>query len=233
MSGVATIGCVRAGGGLAGATVFNNVVEAARIAEGRREDLVVLEGSGAAIPEVESNARVVCVPAFLSPGEVESFLNPYRMLLADLCVVTMAEEASAAAPLRAAIQGIAPKLNVVSVAFRPEPTTPVGGRKVFVCTTAPRSAGARLKDHLEREHGCDVVGMTHELADRSALAEDIQSAPSHDVILTELKASAVDVAARMSAARSTEVGFLNNVPVSVEGSLEEAFDRLLITANGN
>src|SRR5207248_1542297 len=52
LAGVVTIGCRRAGGGLAGAVTDSNVVEGARLAAEREPDLVVFDGSGAAIPPV-------------------------------------------------------------------------------------------------------------------------------------------------------------------------------------
>src|SRR5882762_1831470 len=52
LCGVPTIGCRRAGGGLAGAVFVSNVHEGARIAATRRPDVVVFDGSGAAIPPV-------------------------------------------------------------------------------------------------------------------------------------------------------------------------------------
>src|SRR5581483_2493040 len=52
LAGVPTIGCRRAGGGLAGAVSVSNVAEGARLAAELRPDIVVFDGSGAAIPPV-------------------------------------------------------------------------------------------------------------------------------------------------------------------------------------
>jgi cyclic 2,3-diphosphoglycerate synthase len=223
-SGVTTIGCMRVGGGLAGATVLSNMQDAARIANDRDEDLVILEGSGASIPEVAAAVGIVVVPAHIGSGVLD-YLNPYRLLLADLAVVTMAEEGSAAAETVAAIrhQQRSPELEVLRVVFRPEPLAPVDGRKVFLCTTAPQDATAVMKGHLEEAYGCEVVGMTHHLSNRSKLKDDISAAPEHDVLLVELKASAVEVVVR--AAGDRDVVFMNNQLVGK--GIEEAFDRVL------
>jgi cyclic 2,3-diphosphoglycerate synthase len=69
-SGVATIGCVRVGGGLAGATVMSNMADGARMAEERDEDLVILEGSGASIPGVRARVGIIVVPATMDPRSV-------------------------------------------------------------------------------------------------------------------------------------------------------------------
>jgi cyclic 2,3-diphosphoglycerate synthetase len=230
-SGATTIGCVRVGGGLAGATITSNVVAAAKMAEEGPEDLVLLEGSGASIPEVAASAGVVCVPASLGDAAA-SYLNPYRLLLADLAVVTMAEHGSAAATTTAAIHGSAPGLDVIHVVFRPEPLADVSGRKAFFCTTAPQDAAGVLKTHLEREHGCEVVGMTHKLSDRAALRRDLAEADSHDVVLVELKAAAIDVAARTAVEQGREVVFVNNAVVGTDlngetSDVAGAFDRVI------
>jgi cyclic 2,3-diphosphoglycerate synthase len=230
-SGATTIGCVRVGGGLAGATITSNVIAAAKMAQERDEDLVLLEGSGASIPDVAASAGVVCVPASLGDA-VSSFLNPYRLLLADLAVVTMAEHGSDAATTAAAIHGSNPSLDVIHVVFRPEPLTDVRGRKAFFCTTAPTDAGSVLKTHLEDEHGCEVVGMTHKLSDRAALRRDLTEAAAHDVVLVELKAAAIDVAARTAVEQGREVVFVNNtlVGTDMDGETSDvtgAFDRLI------
>ena len=59
-AGVPTVGCRRAGGGMAGAPFVSNVVEGARLAASLEPDVVVFDGSGAAIPPIASTARI-CV----------------------------------------------------------------------------------------------------------------------------------------------------------------------------
>jgi cyclic 2,3-diphosphoglycerate synthetase len=226
-SGVTTIGCVRVGGGLAGATITSNMPEGARIAERRHEDVVILEGSGASIPEVKAGAGLICVPAWLG-DDVASYLNPYRLLLADLAVVTMADD-SAAASTVAAIQAVRPELELLQVVFRPTPLADVSDRKAFFCTTAPAQAGKGLQTHLEEVHGVEVVGMSHHLADRSKLRADIADADRFDVLLVELKAAAVDVVVRTARETSKDVVFVNNEPLGT--GLAEAFDRLLAVAD--
>ncbi len=50
---VPTVGCRRAGGGLAGAPFISNVEEGARLAAEMNPDLVIFEGSGAALPPID------------------------------------------------------------------------------------------------------------------------------------------------------------------------------------
>jgi len=76
--GVPTIGCRRAGGGMAGAPFVSNVLEGARLAESLDPDVIVFDGSGAAIPPIDVDARI------LVAHDLESGLNPYRARISDL-----------------------------------------------------------------------------------------------------------------------------------------------------
>jgi len=83
---------------------------------------------------------------------------------------------------------------------------------VFFATTAPRIAAAGQVRHLEATSGVRVVGWSARLADREGLAEDLDAAAEYDVLLTELKAAAVDVACERAVARGAEVVFVDNRP---------------------
>ena len=83
LAGVPTIGCRRAGGGLAGAVFVSNVSEGARLAAERRPDIVVFDGSGAAIPPVAVDRRVLVV----GRGQrADDYLNTYRRLISDVVI---------------------------------------------------------------------------------------------------------------------------------------------------
>ena len=59
LAGVPTIGCRRCGGGLAGARSPRTCSRARELAAAREPDLVVFDGSGAAIPPVATGARIL------------------------------------------------------------------------------------------------------------------------------------------------------------------------------
>ncbi len=88
---------------------------------------------------------------------------------------------------------------------------------MLFATTAPRTVGPVLASSLEEAHGCTVVGVTHNLADRSALRRDLDAAPSFEVLVTELKAAAVDVAAERAAERGAAVVFADNRAETIGG----------------
>ena len=196
LAGVVTIGCRRCGGGLAGAQVDSNVLAGAELAAARNPDLVVFDGSGAAIPPVAVGARI------LVAHDVSSGLNPYRVLVSDL-VLTMADEvAEAAAELTDA--------PVVRFDLRLRPVQPLDGRRTAVFTTGPAPV-----EHLD----ADVVHVSRNLARRDVLRGELEGVDA-DVFLVEIKAAAIDVVAMAAAERGAELVFADN-EVLAEG-LDEA-----------
>jgi cyclic 2,3-diphosphoglycerate synthase len=219
--GVTTIGARRAGGGLAGAPFASNVRAAAQLALQRDPGLVLLEGSGSSIPPIPWDAGILVVPASAPPEYLGGYLGPLRLLLSDLVVFTMGEsptEGLTSLPvLKSHVQRIRGEARVVVTDFRPVPMGEVRGRDVFFTTTAPEHAAARQVAHLEAAHGCRVVGWSTCLADRAGLVRDMEGARSYDVLLTELKAAAVDVASQRAIERGAEVVFVENRAEIVEG----------------
>ncbi len=91
LAGVETVGARRCGGGLAGAVFFSNVAAAARVAEQLAPEVVVFDGSGAALPPVATDRTIVVVGGHQSPAVAAGYLNAFRLVRADLVVLTMAE----------------------------------------------------------------------------------------------------------------------------------------------
>ncbi|HVC88708.1 MAG TPA: hypothetical protein VNC40_14955 [Gaiellaceae bacterium] len=83
LAGVPTIGCRRTGGGLAGAVFASNVAAGAALAAARRPDVVVFDGSGAAIPPVDVDRRVLVVGR---DDDLDAYLNLYRRLISDTVI---------------------------------------------------------------------------------------------------------------------------------------------------
>jgi cyclic 2,3-diphosphoglycerate synthetase len=225
-AGVVTIGTRRCGGGMAGAPADSTFADGVALANSRPERLLVLEGSGQAIPPVHADATICVVPDTGLRALTEG-LGPYRVLLSDLVVINMVGAPFAdtgAADLEGSVRGVAPGVRVARIALRPFPLEPVSGRTVFYITTAPASAIDLMAGHLEREHGCTVVGTSAHLANRPKLAEDLERAGDAEVVLVELKAAAVDLVARIALERGLEVVFCDNRVVSLGG--DGSFDEL-------
>jgi cyclic 2,3-diphosphoglycerate synthase len=223
-TGVTTIGARRVGGGLAGAPYATNVREAAELAVERGAGLVILEGSGASIPPIPWDAGVLVTSADTPPEYLGGYLGPFRLLLSDLLVVTMASGPSAGhenlSALRSRVRRFLDDSRQIVTDLIPEPLADVRGERVFFTTTAPRTVAARQVDHLETVHGCTVVGWSARLADRAGLAEDIEAAEGFDVLLTELKAAAVDIGVERALARGAEIVFVDNRATVVEGGTD-------------
>lgn len=232
LAGVVTVGARRCGGGLAGTPFLSNVEEAARLAASLSPDLVLLEGSGAAIPPVEAGRRILVAGAHQDPEIVAGYLGAYRLLLSDLVVLTMCEEPLAPAAqvetLRGAIADVDPKLPVIATVLRPRPVEPVAGRRLAFFSTAPEAIHARLSHHLEREHGAEVVLVSGDLADRHALRNELDSAAVGDaeVFLVEIKAAAIDVVAETAAERGIPMVFADNEVLPLAG--ERDLDALVL-----
>jgi cyclic 2,3-diphosphoglycerate synthetase len=144
LCGVTTIGCRRAGGGLAGAVFDSNVEQGARLAAARRPDVVVFDGSGAAIPPVAVSRRVLVVGPL---QDADAYLNTYRRLISDLVV-----------SVNCRVEG------AVEATLRLRATEPLEGR------VAVFTAGATDVGHLE----ADVVHVSTNLADRDALRRELE-----------------------------------------------------------
>lgn len=219
-TGVTTVGARRAGGGLAGRPMATNVREAADVAVGLGAGLVVLEGSGAAVPPVPWDAGVLVVPATAPVEYLAGYLGPFRLLLSDLVVVTMGDSPAGLEnlpALRFHAQRLRDDARLIVTDFHPQPLGDVEGRDVFFTTTAPGPVAARQVASLERSHGCRVVGWSASLADRAELAREMDGAGGYEVLLTELKAAAVDVACERALARGAQVVFVDNRPVALKG----------------
>jgi cyclic 2,3-diphosphoglycerate synthetase len=220
---VVTIGCRRCGGGMAGEPFVSNVADGVEVANGLRPGLLLLEGSGAAVPPVRSDARLLVAGAHQPVDHITGYLGRYRLLTSDALVLTMAEEPLASeAKVEAvleAVEQVKPGMDVVPVVFRPRPIQEVRGCRVAYFSTAPATQKEALGRYLEEEWGCEVVVISTALADRTALTGDLARREMADVdtVLTEIKAAAIDVVAEAADARGLRVVPVNNVPVEASG----------------
>ena len=196
LAGVVTVGCRRAGGGLAGQVFESNVLEGARMAVGLGPELVVFDGSGAAIPPVEVDARVLVAR---TDRDATAYLNPYRVLVSDLVVLVGDGDPEPIRDLK--------DVPIVRAELRLAPVEPLAGRRTAVFTTGPAPTG-----HLDAE----VVAVSRNLADRKRLREDL-AAVTADVYLVEIKAAAIDVVAEAARERGVELVFAASEVVSRPG----------------
>jgi cyclic 2,3-diphosphoglycerate synthetase len=224
LTGVSTVGCRRCGEGPAGEPFDCNVAEGATLAASLGPDALLLEGSGAAIPPLETHRTVCVTSAANGPDQALGFLGPYRLLRAQLVVITGAEHVTSEKlrELRSALAEWCDDVPVLACSLEPEPADSVpAGARVALFTTAPPEREPRLRESLERR-GIDVRAYSSNLARRDPLASDLEHADREgcDIFLTELKAAAIDMVAAHAGRRGAEVVFLRNRPMSLRDERE-------------
>lgn len=217
MSRILTIGCRRCGGGMAGEVFTTNMKKGAQLANEVDADFVIIEGSGAAIPPVKTDAYIVLVGANQPLLNIENFFGPYRIKLADVVILTMCEEPMASADkvlkIEKLVREINPEATVISTVFRPKPLENIENKNILFATTAPDSIKGVLVDYLEETYNCKVIGTTPHLSNRPLLQKDIEKyIDDVDIMLTELKAAAVDVATKDALNAGLEVVYCDNIP---------------------
>ena len=224
LSRVTTVGCRRCGGGLAGEPFVSNVLEGARIANTLDTGVTLFDGSGAAMPPVEVERRVLVAGAHQDPEYITGFLGAYRLYVSDLLLLTMSEEPMAGeekvAGIVEGVREVKPDLAVIPVIFRPRPVGEIEGLRVGYVSTAPPAVLDKLARHLEERYGCQVVATSGNLSDRKLLVKDLDAMAEAEAYLTEIKAAAVDVVTRKGAEEGKPVFYCDNDPVA-EGLDEE------------
>ncbi len=232
-SRVWTIGCRRCAGGMAGMPFTENVKRGAQLANELPIDLVILEGSGPTIPPVAADAFIIVVGANRPTYLALDYLGPYRIKLAQLVIMTNCE-APLADPeeitrLAKGINEINPNVKVFETIFRPFPLGNIQGERVFYCTTANSHAvTANISSYIEEKYQCEVAGYSTNLSNRPLLIKDLNEIKGHyTVLLTELKAAAVDIATKQALNEGIRVVYCDNIPVPLNTS-SEIFSQSLI-----
>ena len=217
LSRVITVGCRRCGGGLAGEPFVSNVLEGAEIANGLDTRVTVFDGSGAAMPPVRVERRVLVAGANQDPEYIVGFLGTYRLLLSDLLLLTMSEEPMAGPEkvegLVRAVRKVRPDLSVIPIVFRPRPVGKVDGMRVGYVSTAPPAVLDTLSKYLEEHYRCEVVATSGNLSDRKRLVADLEEMSGVEAYLTEIKAAAVDVVTRRGSEEGKPIFYCDNDPV--------------------
>lgn len=221
MSRILTIGCRRCGGGMAGEVYLTNMKQGAKLANKVDSKFAIFEGSGAAIPPIKTDKKIALIGANQPIENLTTYFGPYRVGLGDLVILTMCEEPMADAnkikKIEEFVADVNPDATVISTVFRPKPLGDLAGKKVLFATTAPESVKDKLVDYLEENYDCEVIGTTSHLSNRPLLRQDMKKyIDKADVMLTELKAAAVDVASKDAISHGLEVVYCDNVPVEID-----------------
>jgi cyclic 2,3-diphosphoglycerate synthetase len=220
-AGVTTVGCRRCGGGFGGKIFMSNVEEGVNIAENLDPDLIIVEGSGASIPDIKTDKNICVIGAGQSWENIVGYLGIYRILCADLIIITMCEKPTADGKkisfLESEIGKIKPGIKIIKTIFRPVPLSDIKGKKIFMAMTASKIIESQVKDHMERNYKCKVKKVSFNLSNRKQLKKDLQSCDDYNTILTELKASSVDLLTDYAIRHKKEIIYMNNIPVILDG----------------
>ncbi len=218
-AGVDTIGTFRCGAGVSGETDIHNFAAGVAAAGRLSPELMILEGSGTAIPPARTDAHVLVMPIDIDPEFVAGYLGPYRVRTASVAVVidSGSDDAGRIESLKVVLSRLNQDLTIMSASYEMEPSLPVGGRRVLAVTTAPEWASHQLVDDLRRQ-GASAVEVVHSLSDRTRLRDDLEAATEVDVLLVEVKAAAVDLVLPWAVDRGIEVGLIHNRVIVTGGT---------------
>ena len=176
------------------------------------------------MPPIAVDAWAIAVGAGQPLEYITGYMGPYRIRKSDLCVMTMCEEPMAderkIAEMTECIRALNPSAKVVKTVFRSKPLGDVRNERVLFTTTAPEAAGEKIRRSLEGRFGCEVVAISHHLSNRPKLREDIAEAIEKNkpsVLLTELKAAAVDVSTALGVEAGLRVVYADNVLEELDG----------------
>jgi cyclic 2,3-diphosphoglycerate synthetase len=221
LAGVSCVGCRRCGEGPAGETFDSNMIEGAKLALSLDPDVVLLEGSGAALPPIEAD-RTVCVTSVARAGdEALSHLGPYRLMQSDVVVIVDAHRLPAPelSKLKLRLSQWCENATLVGCRLDPEPAGQIPpGARVALFSTAPAEHEPELRKALA-ERGVNLQLVSTNLARRDALNQDLARAEFEgcDLYLTELKAAAIELVAEEAERRSVELVLVRNRPLSISG----------------
>lgn len=222
---------------MAGEVFLTNMKKGAKLANEVDAKFAIFEGSGAAIPPIKTDKKISLIGANQPIENLTTYFGPYRVGLGDLVILTMCEEPMCSDKKRSEIEEFVGEINpdakVISTVFRPKPLEDIANKKVLFATTAPEDVKDKLVDYLERNYNCEVIGTTAHLSNRPLLREDMAKyIDEADVMLTELKAAAVDVATKDAISHGLEVVYCDNIPVPINDSYPDLAESIIELVDG-
>jgi len=233
-SKVTTVGCRRCGGGFSGKFFLSNIREGVSIAEKLNPGIIIVEGSGASVPPVRADYNICVIGADQSWESIVGYLGLYRILMSDLVVLTMCEEPLTDKGnidfLESEILKYKSNIKIVKSIFRPEPVSSIEGRKIFMVLTAKSLIEDKIKEYVEKKYSCEIMRISFNLSNREKLKKELLACDNYDTILTELKASSVDLVTEFAVANEKQISYMNNIPVILEG--EDHLEKLLKRLQG-
>lgn len=232
-SKVTTIGCRRCAGGMAGQVFISNVAQGIELANNLEENFVILEGSGATLPPAQTDKHILLIGSHQDLNYIQNYFGPFRVSIADLVIVTLCDDQlisrEKVLSIRDSILAIKPDVEIALTNFVPKPLGDLKNKKVFLVTTAPNNIVEKsMIPYLEENYNCQVLGSSPYLSNREFLRRDLKGIDEVDVVLTEIKAAAVDVVAKTALNMGKEVCFMDNEPILVGGGTVQDLDESIL-----
>jgi cyclic 2,3-diphosphoglycerate synthase len=228
-SKVTTVGCRRCGGGFSGKFFMSNIREGISIAEKLNPEIIIVEGSGASVPPIRADHTVCVISADQSWESIVGYLGLYRIMMSDLVFFTMCEEPLTNKRnidfLESEILKYKSNIKIVKSIFRPEPASNIKGKKIFLALTANSLVEDKIKEYVEKKYNCEIIKVSFNLSNREKLKKELIECDNYDTILTELKASSVDLVTEFAVENKKYISYMNNVPIILEG--EDHLKKLL------
>ena len=86
----------------------------------------------------------------------------------------------------------------------------------------------KLRSYVEETYHCSVVGVSTNLSNRKELWNDLKDGlQKADVLLTEIKAASIDVAAKAAKTQGCDIVFMHNKSVLVGGNIK-SFEKAVL-----
>ena len=231
MSRIKTVGTRRCGGGFAGRVWYSNMLDGAEVVNDLSPSHVIVEGSGSAIPPVKADVYITVAGAMSPEWYFDRYFGPFRLKMADLIVITMWEDHFIPEEKKEGLRNIFGRYEAEKIytVFRPYPLDSIKGLKIFVASTAGKNLMERIiVPYLEENHDCTVVGYSSALSNRPKLKKDLDGLNRADLLLTELKGAAVDVATDTAIRMGKRVVYMDNIPVVKEGMDFDSAIKMLV-----
>ncbi|MDZ7836617.1 MAG: 2,3-diphosphoglycerate synthetase [Actinomycetota bacterium] len=217
MSSITTVGCRRCGGGFGGKIFLTNIKQGIKEVEQIDPHLAIVEGSGASVPDVKTDATICVMGAYQDWDSIIGYLGLYRIMVSDMVVITMCEPPLADQNkidfLKQQVALLNPSAKVFTSVFRPQPLQDIKGKQVFVAMTAKHNIEKEIKTYIEKQFSCRVNYISFNLSNRKQLRRDLETAEGYDTILTELKAASVDVLTDFAFSHDKLIVYMNNIPI--------------------
>jgi len=241
ITGAVTIGCSRIGGGFAGVPFTSLVVDGALMATDINGDYLIFEGSGDTIPPIETNKSIFIISSDCEPSVFNLPFYLHRLDRADIVIVTGLQKSDLRTKrvkdLMDFIENYKKDIKVYPTTFSSRIKGDITGGKWLLLTTADAVKNEKIKNELEKDYSCKIVGMSSSLSHKDELENELKvlyEKHKPDGLIMELKGNAIKSGGKLAIMKNIEVVFLYSELVSLKRdvNLDEELTKYVIDIEG-